>query len=87
MSLGKGRNWVYLGPSGAGASTGVGPLRFYDWYGGSRARQPSLAQYERQRRTAQQLEELQGLASRIQHMLSLHRQEFPAAEPPLAPPG
>lgn len=86
VSLGKGRNWVYLGPSGAGASTGVGPLRFYDWYGGSRARRPSLAQYERQQRTAQQLEELRELASRIQHMLSLHRQEFPPAQAPQAPP-
>lgn len=29
VSLGKGRTWLYLGPTGAGASTGVGAVRFY----------------------------------------------------------
>src|SRR5437667_10302846 len=86
VSLGKGRNWLFLGPTGAGATTSIGPVRFYQWHGGSRARRPSLSQYERQQRAAQQAGDLRALAARVQHMLSLHRQEFPVAVPPLVPP-
>src|SRR6266511_1318928 len=87
VSLGKGRNWLFLGPTGAGATTSVGPVRFYQWHGGSRAKRPSLSQYERQQRASQQAQDLQALAARVQHMLSMHRQEFSPAQPPVAPPG
>lgn len=86
VSLGKGRTWLYLGPTGAGASTGVGAVRFYQWHGGRRGRRPALSQYEREQRAAQRAQELQALAARVEHLLSLHRQEFPPARPPVAPP-
>lgn len=86
ISIGKGRNWFFVGPSGVGATTSVGPLRFYQWYGQSRSKRPSLSQYQRQQQAARRTEELQALAARIEHMVSLHRQEFAAVKPPVAPP-
>jgi hypothetical protein len=78
VSLGKGRTWLYLDPTGVGASTHVGPFRFYDWASAPRPKRPRLADLDAASARA--------LADRLQQMLAVHRQEFPAARPPVAPP-
>jgi hypothetical protein len=76
-----------MGAGGTGISTGAGPVSVYRGLGGtSRGGATSLTAYERQMRQAQQAEELAKLATQLDRMLSLHRQDFPAAQPPLAPP-
>lgn len=76
------------GRRGVGVSVPVvGSLRYSTSIGGgSSYRRPSLAQYERQVRQAEQLEELQALAAQLEAMLSIHKQVFPPAQPPVAPP-
>jgi hypothetical protein len=78
---------MWMGAGGTGVSTGAGPVSVYRNLGGtSRGRAPSLTAYERQLRQAQQAEELAALANQLQAMLSLHQEDFPPAQPPVAPP-
>jgi hypothetical protein len=92
LGLSMGRRGAYAsiggGRRGVGVSVPVaGSLRYYTTVGGSSGtRRPSLGQYERQVRQAQQLEELQALAAQLEAMLSIHRQVFPPAQPPVASP-
>lgn len=89
LSMGRGGAYATIGGGrrGVGVSVPVaGSLRYYTTVGGSSgSRRPSLAQYERQMRQAQQLEELQALAAQLEAMLSIHKQVFPPAQPPVAP--
>lgn len=74
------RLWVGSG-GGLGVSTGVGPFTFYRSLGRARAPRATSAAREGQR-----VEQLRRLAQDIESMLSLHRQAFPPARPPVAPP-
>jgi hypothetical protein len=89
VGLGPRAGRVWFGAGGTGVSTGAGPVSFYKSLGrssGGRRTSTSMAAYERQVRQAQQLEELQALAERLQLMLTVHQQSFPPAQPPVAPP-
>lgn len=78
---------VWIGSHGVGVSTGAGPISLYKHLGGSRRSYPSsMAAYERQVRQARQAEELARLARQLEEMLSVHRQAFAPANPPVAPP-
>lgn len=91
LSVGRGRSFAWVGGGrGVGISVPVaGSLRYYTRIGGGRstgARRPTLAQYERQVQQARQLEEMRGLAGQLEQMVSIHQQEFPIAQRPVAPP-
>ena len=88
---------MHVGGGRTGISTGAGPFSFYTSLGAGRRgggrRATSPASYQRQivaqqRLTNQQqrLQAAQELADSFVHILNLHRVEFPAATPPVAPP-
>jgi hypothetical protein len=83
---------VHVGGGRTSLSTGVGPVSFYT-SGGSRRRtsssrgtSPSIATLQRQAAAAQKAEEAQRLAAIFSEILSVHQQEFPPAQRPVAPP-
>lgn len=85
---------VHFGAGRPGLSTGFGPVTFYQSTGGGRARRggggggpsrTSIAAYERRMRQAQKLEQAQDLLTAFEHILTIHRQEFAPASPPVAP--
>jgi hypothetical protein len=90
---------VHVGGGRTGISTGVGPVGFYTSLGGGQARgarrsaAPSAASYQRQiaaqQHTAAQAprtERARALADAFLKILNVHRAEFVAAAPPVAPP-
>jgi hypothetical protein len=69
-------------------STGTGPVTYYKSLGGGGARgggRGSAGASQRQLAQAQKAQEAKALASAIQEILSLHREHFPEARPPVAP--
>jgi len=81
---------VHFGAGGPGVSTGAGPVTLYHSVGGGRGRRSgpsrtSIAAYERQVRQAQKREQAQELRTAFEHILTIHRQEFAPASPPVAP--
>jgi hypothetical protein len=83
---------VHVGGGRTGFSTGVGPVSFYTSGGSTRrtssspGRSPSIASLQRQAAAAQKAEEAQRLAAIFREILSVHQQEFPPAQRPVAPP-
>lgn len=92
---------VHVGSGRSGVSTGLGPVGFYSSFGGRRRRGSALrlagqlaagpsarsvtaarAQAARETKAA----EAQDLAAAFGAILDLHRQHFPPAQRPLAPP-
>jgi hypothetical protein len=84
---------VHVGGGRTGFSTGAGPITLYSSLGGhsrSGGRRPSAGSYQRQLTVspaaAAKAEEAQRLARLFQELLSVHREEFPAVQAPVAPP-
>ena len=93
---------VHFGAGRTGVSTGAGPVGFYSSLGGGRSRsgsrggrsrgsstasyQRELAQQQRQAEQAQRSEDAKELIKTFEHILSLHREEFPPATRPIALP-
>ena len=85
---------LHVGAGRTGFSTGAGPVTLYSSVGGGRShsggRRPSAGSYQRQLTVspaaAAKAGEAQRLARLFQELLSVHREEFPAAQPPVAPP-
>ena len=84
---------VHFGAGRTGFSSGAGPVSFYTSVGGGRrgggrsgSRPPSMASYQRQLAAAEKAEEAQRLAAALREILNVHRTQFPAAAPPVAPP-
>lgn len=82
---------VHFGTGRTGFSTGAGPVTFYTRAGSTR--RSGVAGYQRQqaayaRQTAKEdkLQQARELAAAFDSILSLHREEFPAAQPATAPP-
>src|SRR3954447_23554403 len=82
---------LHVGGGRAGFSTGVGPVGYYTSLGGASgrrpaARRPSAGSYQRQLAVspaaAAKAEEAQRLAQLFQALLSIHREQFPSAQPP-----
>jgi hypothetical protein len=82
---------VRVGGGRTGFSTGVGPVSAYTSARGprrtssSRGRKPSISSLQRQAAAAQKAEEAERLAGIFSEILSVHQQEFPPAQRPLAP--
>ena len=82
---------VHVGGGRTGFSTGVGPVSLYTSGGSTRrtssshGRGQSIASLQRQAAAAQKAEEAQRLAAIFREILSVHQQEFPPAERPVAP--
>lgn len=72
-----------------GVSTGAGPFTLYRNIGGRRRTSGSshatVAARQRQLAQAAKLGEARQLANAFQHILELHRGEFPPVQPPVAP--
>jgi len=93
---------VHFGAGRAGVSTGAGPVGFYTSLGSGRSRSGSrggksrdsatasyhrkLARQQRQAEQTQRIEDAKELIKTFEHILSLHREEFPPATRPIAPP-
>jgi hypothetical protein len=83
---------VHVGGGRTGFSTGVGPVSLYTSgkstrrTASSRGRSPSIASLQRQAAAAQKAEEAQRLAATFREILSVHQQDFPPAQRPVAPP-
>ncbi len=83
---------LHVGGGRTGFSTGVGPVGYYATLGGGRrtsTRRPSAGSYQRQLTVspaaAAKAEEEQRLAKLFQALLSIHRETFEPAQPPVAP--
>ena len=91
---------VHVGTGRTGLSSGLGPFSVYGSVGGKRRRtsggrgsgRPSAAALERQAAAARRMQaeadkarEAQRLAAIFQEIISLHRQDFPSVERPVAP--
>ena len=91
---------VHVGTGRTGFSSGLGPFSVYGSVGGKRRRtsggrgsgRPSAAALERQAAAARRMQaeadkarEAQRLAAIFQEIISLHRQDFPSVERPVAP--
>ncbi|MET8845388.1 ribosomal protein L7/L12 [Amycolatopsis sp. NPDC004625] len=79
---------VHVGGGRAGFSSGAGPVGFYTSLGGSRrapARRSSTGTSSRSLAAAVKAQQAEELAAALQAILSLHRSDFAAAEPPRAP--
>jgi hypothetical protein len=85
---------VHVGGGRTTFSTGAGPVTYWTSAGGSRGRstgrRPSAGSYQRQLTVspaaAAKAEEAHRLAGLFQELISIHREEFPPAQPPVAPP-
>jgi hypothetical protein len=83
---------VHFGAGRPGISTGAGPVTLYHSIGGSRRRSSgspsrmSVTAQERQVRHAQKENDAQELMAAFEHIVTMHRREFPPASPPVAPP-
>jgi len=84
---------VHVGGGRTGFSTGAGPVTLYSSVGGRRGsggRRPSAGSYQRQLTVtpaaAAKAEEAHRLAAVFQELLAVHRENFPAAQRPIAPP-
>jgi hypothetical protein len=79
---------LHVGGGRPGISTGVGPLTCYAPLGGGSRRGGgrSAGATQRQLAQARKAEQAQQIAAALQHILDLHRQTFPPAQPPVAPP-
>ena len=82
---------VHVGAGRTTFSTGAGPVTYStSLRGSSGGRRPSAGSYQRQLSVspaaAAKSEEAQRLAGLFQELLAVHRAEFPAAHPPVAPP-
>jgi hypothetical protein len=85
---------IHVGAGRTGFSTGAGPVGFYTSLGpGGTSRRTGTATVNRQlaaaarRETAEaKVEEAGRLAAALSAIVELHRAEFPAARPPVAPP-
>jgi hypothetical protein len=93
-SLGPRAARVHVGGGRTGVSTGIGPVGFYTAIGGGGRRRGSspqaayqrqLATQQRQAAQAERAATAQHLADAFLHILNLHRVDFPAARPPVAP--
>lgn len=85
---------VHVGGGRPTFSTGAGPVTYWTSAGGGRGRstgrRPSAGSYHRQLTVspaaAAKAEEAQRLAGLFQALVNIHREEFPPAQPPIAPP-
>jgi hypothetical protein len=83
---------VHFGSGRTGFSTGAGPVGYYTSVGGSRsrstggARRTSTGASSRALAAAAKAQEAQHLIAALTGILELHRDEFPPAQRPLAPP-
>lgn len=80
---------MHFGSGRTGFSTGAGPVGYYTSVGGARSRRPtsrSTGASSRALATAAKAEQAQQLAEALQGILELHREEFPAAQRPVAAP-
>lgn len=80
---------LHVGGGRPGVSTGVGPPTDDAPLGGGRSRRAgsrSAGATQRQLAQARKAEQAQQIAAALQHILDLHRQTFPPAQPPVAPP-
>jgi hypothetical protein len=93
-SLGPRAARLHVGGGRTGVSTGAGPVSFYTSLSGSRRQTTSSSvsrgtrAHSSQRALAQaaKLEQAQQLKDALNEILNLHRQDFPDAVPPVAPP-
>src|SRR5262245_25748550 len=91
-SLGPRAARVHVGGGRTGFSTGAGPFTYYTSAGGGRrrtSRAPSMAAYERQLRAAERQAELEhwvAVNQQLGALASVHREQFPPAQRPTAPP-
>jgi hypothetical protein len=82
---------IHVGGGRTSVSSGLGPVTLYHTVGSGRRRQfsgptrTSLAAHERQLRQAARLQQAAELAAAFQAIMNVHRQEFPAVTPPVAP--
>lgn len=81
---------LHVGAGRPGFSTGMGPVGYYTSLGGSgsgsaAARRPSTGKSSQALADAVKAQEGQRLADALDNIVNLHRQEFPAAQPPVAP--
>jgi len=84
---------LHVGAGAPGFSTGAGPVSFYTSLGSARGRRrPSATAYQRQlaaqatlTANLERVQHARMLATSFQHLLSLHRVDFPPARPPFAP--
>jgi hypothetical protein len=85
---------IHVGGGRTGFSTGVGPVGYYTSVGGSRRRSRSstgsvnrqLAASARQQAAVDKAGQAQQLAEALQAITEIHREEFPLATRPVAPP-
>lgn len=75
---------IHVGAGGSGFSTRAGPFSYYT--GASSSRRSTSGGTSRALAMAQKAEEGQGLAAAIESLLNLHREAFPLAQRPVAPP-
>jgi hypothetical protein len=90
-SFGSGRTRAFVGEGrrGVGVSVPVaGPVRYYTTVGGGgrSSMRTTLSQCQKQVQQAQQIEEMQRLSAQLQEMVSIHKQDFPRVQHPVAPP-
>src|SRR4051812_41516500 len=77
---------LHVGGGRTGFSSGAGPVGFYTSLSGSRRRSParSSAASQRTLNQAAKAQAAQQLNAALTNILTLHRQDFPAAERPIA---